>query len=270
MLGKLLKYEFRESARTLLPFLAASVVFGLFAILFINIGRSANKATLEYFSNFCLIMFVLTLFVIFIVYIVVIIRRFYKNLLTDEGYLMFTLPVSTSALLWSKIIVALVSVIVVSAISSLMVYFIITAYDISLNYSLNYMLSSLFDAVREEGLSLTQIILQIVLLFLSSILTFILMLYTSMSVGYSFNHHKQLYSVLTFFGILILLQLLLGGEMTQIAFRISNSYSSFESSVQIGLFASNLLWIQTGIFVALCIIFYFITYWMLSKHLNLE
>lgn len=40
--------------------------------------------------------------------IVVTIQRFRKNLLGDEGYLMFTLPVSTSSLILSKCITALI------------------------------------------------------------------------------------------------------------------------------------------------------------------
>ena len=39
--------------------------------------------------------------------LVLMVYRFYKNLMTDEGYLMFTLPVSRSQLIWSKLMVAL-------------------------------------------------------------------------------------------------------------------------------------------------------------------
>ncbi len=37
--------------------------------------------------------------------IVLMILRFYRNLMTDEGYLMFTLPVSTTELICSQLIV---------------------------------------------------------------------------------------------------------------------------------------------------------------------
>ena len=38
----------------------------------------------------------------FVITLILTIQRFYKNLLTDEGYLMFTLPVSTGRLIWSQ------------------------------------------------------------------------------------------------------------------------------------------------------------------------
>ena len=37
----------------------------------------------------------------------IICAHFYRNLMTDEGYLTFTLPVKTSEILWSKLITAM-------------------------------------------------------------------------------------------------------------------------------------------------------------------
>lgn len=44
----------------------------------------------------------------FVVHFIITIQRFWKNLMGDEGYLMFTLPVSVDALLWSKAISVLI------------------------------------------------------------------------------------------------------------------------------------------------------------------
>ena len=46
-------------------------------------------------------------FGIMVVSLVVVIQRFYKSLLGDEGYLMFTLPVETWKLVMSKLLVAI-------------------------------------------------------------------------------------------------------------------------------------------------------------------
>ena len=40
--------------------------------------------------------------------LVVMIQRFYKNVLGDEGYLTLTLPVNVHEILWSKLIVSFV------------------------------------------------------------------------------------------------------------------------------------------------------------------
>lgn len=52
--------------------------------------------------------FVLALIATFVVAVILAILRFRSNLMADEGYVMFTLPVSTHTLVWSKLIVSAV------------------------------------------------------------------------------------------------------------------------------------------------------------------
>ena len=53
-------------------------------------------------------LFLILLVAVFVTSFIMMIIRFYKNLLTSEGYLMFTLPVSVSKLIWSKLIVIVI------------------------------------------------------------------------------------------------------------------------------------------------------------------
>lgn len=86
MLRKLIKYEFRATARVMLPLYLVTIVLAL-------LTRGASL-WLELAT--------------FIVAVVLAVFRFRKNLLTDEGYVMFTLPVSPHSLVCSKLIVSTV------------------------------------------------------------------------------------------------------------------------------------------------------------------
>ena len=103
----LMKYEIKATARTLIPLYIALLAFAIINKIFIGTGL-AHK--LEGFGS---IPFILSIFgygctmaAVFIVTFFVIIQRFYKNLLGDEGYLMNTIPVSTITNITSKLSIA--------------------------------------------------------------------------------------------------------------------------------------------------------------------
>ena len=52
--------------------------------------------------------YVVAITAVFIVAFILMLQRFYKNLLGDEGYIMFTLPASVHQHVWSKLIVSAV------------------------------------------------------------------------------------------------------------------------------------------------------------------
>ena len=101
MLGKLLKYELKATSRVFVPLYIAILVVSI-----VN-GLSLN---LEIFNIQGLATIILMcLFIsLFVITIVVTIQRFNKNLLKDEGYLMFTLPVSSKYLVLSKYLTSLI------------------------------------------------------------------------------------------------------------------------------------------------------------------
>lgn len=130
MLGKLLKYEFRATARLYLPLYLVVLVFGLlgrFSIFGVpwHLTSGSNQGTIPWTSfsispeatgfwgevlatvvTLILVGYVMVVMGAFVVHFIITLQRFWKNLMGDEGYLMFTLPVSTDALLWSKAICA--------------------------------------------------------------------------------------------------------------------------------------------------------------------
>lgn len=106
MLGKLIKYEFKATGRTFLPLYGAILLVTLIHRLF---GRNTQGLyeELNKIGDFTTMALVALFIALGVVTLVMIIQRFQKNLLSDEGYLMFTLPVTTRSLILSKIIVAI-------------------------------------------------------------------------------------------------------------------------------------------------------------------
>lgn len=117
---KLCKYEFKSIARTLLPIYLAVVVVSLINALSFGVNdlfHAGSMVTgygaaiqLPHAANTLVGLMQLVVFLayfgvmvaLFVLTLIVIIQRFYKGLLCDEGYLMFTLPVKPWQLIASK------------------------------------------------------------------------------------------------------------------------------------------------------------------------
>lgn len=111
MLGKLMKYDLRSGIRTF-----ALIWIGLAALAAINglTLRIAFDGDIQSeLANFIITVLPMVLLVALYVamgifMLVFIINRFYKGLLGDEGYLMFTLPVSVSEHIGSKLLTSMI------------------------------------------------------------------------------------------------------------------------------------------------------------------
>ena len=103
---KLLKYEWKACARICLPLCGGLLLMSLVTRLMttdrlVNLlnGAPAAVMTMLYVSMIVAVLVVVT---------VLLLQRFYKSLLGDEGYLMFTLPVTVGQHIWAKTIIATV------------------------------------------------------------------------------------------------------------------------------------------------------------------
>ncbi|MBQ4207658.1 MAG: hypothetical protein II621_05070 [Clostridia bacterium] len=104
MLGKLLKHEFRQSARSVsLIYACAAAV-----IAFIFVGMLTKITWIGVVGS---IVLYITALVGVMMTLVSVIKNFYDTLYSNQGYLSFTLPVNCASLLGSKVIAAIVWVI---------------------------------------------------------------------------------------------------------------------------------------------------------------
>ena len=85
MLGKLLKHEFRATARTMLPMFGVVLVLSLLANLSFARIADTDSGALDILFGLFIFAFFLGLFTMGVMSLVVMIQRFYKNVLGDEG-----------------------------------------------------------------------------------------------------------------------------------------------------------------------------------------
>lgn len=208
MLGKLLKYELKSSARTLIPLyigiLILSIVCGIFFATQIQDFMYSDNMSL-FFGILYMLLFAL-LVAMGVLTVVSIIQRFYKNLLGDEGFLMFTLPVSSTTLLLSKMLAAMLWIIassVVGVLSIMITMFIPLFFSGELNitwsdfvYFMQIAWESLFNTP-----ALPTFMFQLLLGGFISIIVTILMAYVSMMIGQlqPFSRHQIIVSFIAFF-----------------------------------------------------------------------
>lgn len=105
MLRKLMKHEWIATRRILLPVNLTIILITLVGCVFLatDILHSENSLPLVILL---ITLYALSIMVLSLISNIYLLVRFYKNMFTAEGYLMFTLPVTPVQLLNSKLIVA--------------------------------------------------------------------------------------------------------------------------------------------------------------------
>ena len=208
MLSKLLKYEFRATGRIMLPVYALLLVTaGGTSVTGSLMGRYPESTVLSIFRTLFMTLFAFTTFGVLLLTLVLMVYRFYKNLMTDEGYLMFTLPVSRSQLIWSKLIVSMAWGILSAVLAALMWTMVLSvAGGENLFAGIFRGLRSLMESLSGNA---TGCIVGLVVLLLAAELASYLRFYAAISLGHSFSNHKLLLSVVFYIGFGIAVQTIL-------------------------------------------------------------
>lgn len=273
MLGKLLKYEIRATQRVFLPIFGLILICSLLLKTFIALNfQNSNSAATTVPFGITIFVYGLLIAAAFVMTLVVTIQRFQKNLLGDEGYLSFTLPVKVHSHIDCKMIVS-----VMWAILSFIVAFIsiiIIVADESTRKGFSDFWRSVSEFFGSYGGWSTLLLVEGIVLFLVSCLSFVLHIYASISVGNFSSKHKLLASFGTFVGISVVEQI-----VTSLVINLDNflKFSEWVSETWrkqnvTGIFQT--VSASLGIIILFCVIFgaafYFFTNWLLSKKLNLE
>ncbi|MEL4107098.1 hypothetical protein AAFA46_09705 [Oscillospiraceae bacterium WX1] len=258
MLGKLMKYEFKATGRIFLPLFGALLIVALINRVFIELNFKVPMIIGTTMSSFmigavCVVALVLT------------IQRFYRNLLKSEGYLMFTLPVTTDGLIWSKLIVAAIWT-VVSFVAVTLALLVMTADGLMLQH-IRDAISNIIIGIKEFGFQAILYMVEALVLMAETLLCGILLVYTCLALSLLVNKHRIGFAFLMYIVITTLLQVVaaIGVEV----FRFVDICALIEHMSGFGQ-------IQTALgayFLAITIpgaIFYFLTRYMLQRRLNLE
>ena len=288
MLGKLMKYEFKATSRLLVPMYLAVIVFSFVNRLFLsipeqNIQNDIISGLLNVIRVTFILGLVLLIFASFFVTFIIMIRRFYTNLLCDEGYLMHTLPVKPYQHIFSKLFVSVVWNLV-NFLVIILSLFILLATPVRLDNMYND-LHYLFAMMQSEFSSIGVIfstadivlyVVEILLLLIVSSMSGNLLMYASMSFGHLFNRRRVLYSVAGYLGLSFIVQFItsIGTYLiTAICFVVNDS----GGDIMIGfledhtlLFFHGTLWVGIISGILFALIYYFITHFVMKKRLNLQ
>ena len=256
MLSKLLKYEFRATGRIMLPVYALLLVTaGGTSITGSLMGRYPESTVLSIFRTLFMTLFAFTTFGVLLLTLVLMVYRFYKNLMTDEGYLMFTLPVSRSQLIWSKLIVSMAWGILSAVLAALMWTMVLSVAGGE----------NLFAGIFRNA---TGCIVGLVVLLLAAELASYLRFYAAISLGHSFSNHKLLLSVVFYIGFGIAVQTILS-VVTAAGIRIDVD-PDFWADPPAAALLSYVIWGTAAWSVLECAAYYILTLLTLKKRLNLQ
>lgn len=195
MLGKLLKYEIKATARLFLPLYLTLMVFAVINRFFVampNIG-DGSMSIKSFAMVISMIIYITLIIGMLLLTLIVMIQRFYKNLLGDEGYLMFTLPVQSWKHILSKLAISMLWTAISGVIAICSVLFI-SSKNFSISELYNMLSMSYSQFIQYFGASAYLINFQVVVLGLLALASSILTIYAAIALGHLFNKHKLLAS----------------------------------------------------------------------------
>ena len=104
MLGKLLKYELKRSARKFFPLVLGYMIVALIFSLMLRYGESVKSPNFLMIFIIVCIAYGIAVGALFTVGFTISLTNFHKTLFTDEGYLMLTIPVKPYYHIFTKFI----------------------------------------------------------------------------------------------------------------------------------------------------------------------
>ncbi len=266
MLGKLIRYEISATGRLFLPFYGALIVLALINKLFFSFDTPMP----DFIADVTMATYIIIIVAIAVLTYLVMIQRFYKNLLSDEGYLMFTLPVKSWQHITSKLVVAVMWT-VISLLVTLFTIFLMV-----FNSEMIPHIQELIAEVRQEFAPLDQaavisLFVQLsITAFISNVAT-ILMIYSSIAIGHLFGKHRVLASFGAFLGINFAIQ---SASSLFVAFIMPSTIERLDefdgAFVEIMGLLRGIFQVSNVINIVLCAVFFVVTSYILQKKLNLE
>ena len=282
MTGKLIKYEFRSGLRYIgiiwAALIVSAILLGVVLKVMSTIFPENPQGALNILELIFELVFPLLYGAIFIAMIVItvfiVLMRFYKGLLGDEGYLMHTLPVKPWQLITSKGIVA-GAVVVISIICAVISILILVGIN-----DMNGLLSvskDFFEVLGDEP-RLILVMIEAVILMVVGVIKGIYQIYAAMSIGQLADKHRLLTSLGAYIGISVVLTMLASAlfvivDLTCLDVWFTDWLMSIEPSI--GINDDGFILVQAGMAAILIVLavqvaaFHIVSERILSKKLNL-
>ena len=272
MVKKLFKHEFLSYLRLFLPI--QLVVLGM-ALLVRILGFFENDSTVySILLVASIVVFVITLEAGILGTFIIGIRRFFKNLFTAEGYLTLTLPVTQTQHILVKAVTA--AAMQIAAFLILVIALCIATYGdllTELILAAQYILDQALQYINTVHL----VFFIVEFLLLSVIMTFAgyLLIYACIALGQTAKKHRVLLAFGIYYAYYVICQIL--ASVGQIVFFVvtENNEAWLEQAADFVvknpyLCGHTSLLALSVIEFGLCVVYFFITKYVLCKKLDLE
>lgn len=266
MFLKLVKHESHAAARSMLPLLGGLLAMALLARLSIWMMETVDSSVTNIIGVFLIVIFYLGCGAMVVTTMILMMVRFSKSVHGDEGYLTHTLPVGVHSILLSRLLVCFLAVV----ISFAAVYVGIQIATLGVD-SVESLGISIKAALRSAGVETSSMLLKIFCIAGMSILATILMIYAAISIGHSFATGKTGKSVLFFFVLYFAQQIITSIVMVAVLtaeFATTGSAEGLVTTSSNSL-SSTMFWFSIGQAAIFGAVYYFLTWYMTKKRLNL-
>lgn len=256
-----MKYEIKATARWFLPIYAAILLFaGINRLLFTDpiIMDGPGFSFRGIMTGLSLLIYIILFISLMAVTLVVCIIRFYKSLLGDEGYLMFTLPVKTWKHILSKLLIAMMWSVASGLFAMFSIFILIPEPELAAMWET---LAEICSVIGLTG-GFTVIFVAI-----ATTAFGVLEIYAAIALGHLFNKHKLLISFAMYIAVNTVCQFIMMLAMPRFANIMFELYGEVENMAGPMNQAMLLMGVIIAIMAAGC---YVLTNQVLKKKLNLE
>lgn len=290
MLKKLMKHDFRALSRTLFPLqigiLGGGLVATLLTALTIRLGNaswagtngsSLLKGLIMAISGTMAVLIGIAIMASMFVTLILICYHFYRSFLSDEGYLTFTLPVSTANLLWSKLFTGMLWMLI-DGVVVMITLLIFSVFGTTTNTLINMEVLNGFKVFFTNLLpqaanyvSIPLVIVECVVVGILGLAAELLQIYFAIIIG---GQIAKKHRVLAAIGMYLLINMGVGIVssifMSLVTFGEGMSNLILNSAQEIGAFSTTIFGWYGVLFIGLSALFFLISRSILKKNLNLQ
>lgn len=265
MVKKLFKHEYFALWRLMIPIwcvLFGVSVFGRLIQLF-----EQDNVAYNIINGSSIVFYCVVVLAVLACPVVLAVIRFYRNLFTGEGYLMFTLPVTPAQHIWVKLIVAVTTQILnIFVVITSVAVFTFGDLAVEIGKAAWYLLKMLADACDGQ-LPILAIEAAIALVLMLSMN--LLLYYSCICIGQMSNKRRILASVGAYFGYYVIAQVFETLLLIVFAFVDMEKVSIWmlEHMVTTAHIGFCYYIVQA---LVLDVIFFFICHYLMKRRLNLE
>lgn len=278
MLKKLLKQEWKSffPAPTITMIILAVVTLIMMSTFMTSFWEQDSNIFVDLFASLTVLTYIICLAALSLCVTLCTVIRFYKNFFTDEGYLMFTLPVKTSDLILSKTLVAVIwrlisflfIILSVFGIASVGVSYLSDTSIVQFFKEFTDMFGELFSEMQTSmSIPLPLLFFWLLLIGISTCVFDILFFYACICLGQLWSRHKIGGAVIAYFALRFIFRFF--RQIFAIPFSDTLYYNYDLENISAGTWILG-MFITLLIMCGLCVALYCICHFIMNRKLNLD